>query len=194
MRGTGRTRRWLWRWRSSPLRRREDVVEAWIVLALWAVVVLGGALVGTVTVRSADESLARVRAERHAVRAVLLQSTEEATPLTEGVPENRVRARIRWTAPDGSVRSGRALVPYGREAGTRVPVWTDDAGRLAPQPPTAAQAAFEAELLGVSAVLALGGLVYGAGRAARWRLDRRRLDGWARDWNRVEPGWRRTTT
>ena len=32
-----RTTTWLWRRRRNPLRRRTDVVEAWVVLALWVV-------------------------------------------------------------------------------------------------------------------------------------------------------------
>ncbi|MPY40171.1 hypothetical protein FNH04_09685 [Streptomyces phyllanthi] len=42
-----------WRWRSNPLRRRDDVIEAWIVVAVWTVMVLGGALVGAVTASTA---------------------------------------------------------------------------------------------------------------------------------------------
>ncbi|WP_263635550.1 hypothetical protein [Streptomyces sp. CoH27] len=36
----------LGRWRDNPLRRREDVAEAWIVVALWVVVLVGGGSAG----------------------------------------------------------------------------------------------------------------------------------------------------
>ncbi|MDX3458912.1 hypothetical protein PV396_44530 [Streptomyces sp. ME02-8801-2C] len=194
MRGAKRMRKWLWRWRSNPLRRRDDIVEAWIVLAVWSVIALGGTLVGTVTARAADDSFAQLRAERHVVRAVLVESTTGAVPTTEGVRDGRVRAKVRWTASDGSPHTGRALVNFGRKAGSPVVVWTDDAGRLASQPPTTAQASAQAGVMGVSAALALAGLVYAAGRVTRWRLDSRRFEAWDREWDRVEPQWRRKAT
>ncbi len=194
MRTGRRTRRLLWRWRSNPLRRRGDLVEAWIVLAVWTVVVLGGTLVGTVTARAADESFAELRAERHPERAVLVESTRRAVAATEGVRDDRVRATVRWTASDGVTHTGRALVDSGREVGSKVTIWFDDGGRLVPPPPTAAQSSAQAVMLGLSAAVALSGLVYGAGRVARWRLDRRRVDEWGNEWDRVEPQWRRETT
>ncbi|MFD9903677.1 hypothetical protein ACFWX4_05310, partial [Streptomyces sp. NPDC059063] len=36
-----RTRKLGWRWRRSPLRRRSDVVEAWAVLLVGTVLILG---------------------------------------------------------------------------------------------------------------------------------------------------------
>ena len=184
----------LWQWRSNPLRRRDDIVEAWIVLAVWTVVALGGTLVGAVTARAADESFAQLRADRHAVRAVLVESTVRAVATTEGARDDSVRAKVRWTAPDGSPHTGRALVDSGRRAGSTVVIWFDGKERLVAQPPTAAEASAQAALLGASAALALGGLVYAAGRVARRRLDHRRVDAWDRDWDRVEPQWRRKTT
>ncbi|MGN5377661.1 hypothetical protein ACQ4WX_07880 [Streptomyces lasalocidi] len=34
----------LWRWRSNPLRRHSDVIEAWIILATWVFALLCGAV------------------------------------------------------------------------------------------------------------------------------------------------------
>ncbi|AVV44620.1 hypothetical protein PYK79_13805 [Streptomyces sp. ID05-04B] len=193
MRKAKRTRWLLWRLRSNPLRRRDDVIEAWIMLGVWTVVVLGGTAVGAVTVQAADESFAQLRANRHSVRAVLLETAERAMPTAEGATDDRVRAKVRWTAPDGTTDTGRATVDSGLQAGSRVVIWLDDQGRIASQPPTAAQAEAQAGLLGASAALALGGLTYGAGRVARWRLDRRRTEEWGRRWDQVEPQWRRKT-
>lgn len=41
MHGSRCTRKRFWRWRSNPLRRHDDIVEAWIVLAVWAVIAIG---------------------------------------------------------------------------------------------------------------------------------------------------------
>src|SRR4051794_39259100 len=93
---SGARRRWLWRWRSNPLRRREDVVEAWIVLGVWTAIGLGGPLVGTVSAHSAEDAFARQRTERHSVQAVLMKSTSSA--VRGGWDGARVRATVRWTA------------------------------------------------------------------------------------------------
>jgi hypothetical protein len=56
---------------------------------------------------------------------VLLQNAP-ATLYSEYVqPE----ALARWTAPDGSPRTGQVAVNRGARAGSTVPVWTSDSGR-----------------------------------------------------------------
>ncbi|WP_406102487.1 hypothetical protein OG698_08915 [Streptomyces sp. NBC_01003] len=189
-----RRRCWLWRWRSNPLRRRDDIVETWIVLAMWVVISLGGALVGVVTAQAAEASFAQLRHDRHSVRVVLVESTTRAMQSVEGETNRQVWVRIRWTAPDGSVRTGRAPVDSGRKAGSRVTVWLDSNGQFTEKPPAAKAAAVEAGTLGTGAALAFGGLVFAAGRLAQWRLDQRRYDRWGREWDQVGPRWGRRTT
>ena len=187
-----RSRRW--RWRSNPLRRREDVVETWIVLAMWAVIGLGGALVGVVTAQAAEASFAQLRHDRHSARVVLVESTTSAVQTGEGNSYRHVRAKVRWTAADGSVRTGRAPVDAGQKAGSRVTVWLDSNGQFAEKPPAAKAAAVEAGTLGSGAALAFGGLVFATGRLVQWRLDQRRYDRWGREWDQVGPTWGRRTT
>ncbi|WP_329567743.1 Rv1733c family protein [Streptomyces sp. NBC_01361] len=189
-----RRRCWRWRSRSNPLCRRDDVVETWIVLAMWVVISLGGALVGVVTAQAAEASFAQLRHDRHSVRVVLVESTTRAMQTVEGETNRQVRARIRWSAPDGSVRTGRAPVDSGRKAGSRVTVWLDSNGQFTEKPPAAKAAAVEAGTLGTGAALAFGGLVFAAGRLAQWRLDQRRYDRWGREWDQVGPRWGRRTT
>jgi hypothetical protein len=176
------------------LRRHADIVEAWIVLAVWTGIVLGGVLVGLVTAHAADESFAQLRRERHSVPAVLVEGTAEAVPTEEGTASEQVRAKVRWTASDGSTRTGRTLVDSGHRAGSKVVIWLDGRGRLAAEPPTAGAAAFEAALLGTGAALAFGGLAYAAGRLARWRLDQGRYEQWGREWDQAGPRWGRRAT
>jgi hypothetical protein len=40
----------------------------------------------------------------------------------------------RWTAPDGTPRTGTILAPPGRPAGAQVPVWLDQAGQVTAAP------------------------------------------------------------
>ncbi|MEU3844368.1 hypothetical protein AB0E88_30620 [Streptomyces sp. NPDC028635] len=184
MRGTGP----LWRWRANPLKRRDDVLEAWLVLAVWAVIVLGGAVVGTLTARATGDVLARQRDERRPTSAVLVADAPRADARTSGQGEP-VPTVVRWHAPDGSRRLGRTPVAPGTRAGARVKVWLDAAGRPVAEPPTRAEAALQAALFATGAGLGLAGLAVGAGALARGRLDRRRVAAWGHEWDSVEPRW-----
>ncbi|WP_443058305.1 Rv1733c family protein [Streptomyces sp. NBC_00775] len=193
-RRTKRPRQLLWRWRNNPLRRHDDVVEAWIMLVVWAAIALGGALIGAVTAHATDESLAQLRHDRHTVGAVLAESTARAVSTGDGTRNGHVRAKVRWTASDGSLRSGRALVDSGQKAGSNVLIWVNSKGQVTTEPPTASAAATEAAMFGAGAALAFGGLVFAAGRVAQWRLDQRRYEQWDREWGQVGPQWGRRTT
>ncbi|MCH0562272.1 hypothetical protein [Streptomyces sp. MUM 2J] len=187
MRGT-RVKRRLWRWRSNPLRRHDDVVEAWVVLVVWLVIAVGGTLVGLLAAHATDEALARQRTERYPVQAVLVTDSQRAA-IGDSSSGDRVTAKVRWTAPDGITHTGYALVDSGQKAGAHVVVWLDARGALAHEPPSPAEAALESALFGGAAALALAGVALGCGAMVRWRLDRRRIDAWGREWDVVEPRW-----
>ncbi|MFJ8114188.1 hypothetical protein [Streptomyces sp. NPDC096132] len=191
-RGTYAKKR-LWRWRDNPLRRRDDIVEAWIVLAVWTAFAAGGTAAGLVTSHAADEVFAQQRAERQPVRAVLLNDVPRAATAV-GVTSDRRTATVRWTASDGTPRTGRTLVDTGLKAGTSVTVWQDGQGRLTTAPPSSTEAAIESGALGTAAAAALAGLVFGGGAVVRWRLDRRRIDGWGKEWDQVGPRWGHKTS
>lgn len=188
MSGNRQTKKRLWRWRSNPLRRHDDVVEAWIVLVVWIVVAVGGTLAGLATSHAADEVFAAQRAERHSVRAVLLADTPSSGS-TVGGARDLIKAKIRWTAADGTRRTGSTLVETGQKAGSKVVVWLDSAGRLAVEPPSATEATLESLFLGLTAALAFTGLAFGTGAAARYRLDQRRIGSWGTEWDLVGPSW-----
>ncbi|MEV7326034.1 hypothetical protein [Streptomyces sp. NPDC093970] len=189
---TGYSRKLLWRWRNNPLRRRHDIVEAWIVLAAWTVVAVGGTVAGLVTAHTADEMFARQRTERHAVRAMLLNDVPRSTSALGG-PDRRP-ASVRWTTPDGSIRTGRTLVSTGLKAGARITVWQNGQGQLTLAPTGSTEAAIESGFFGTTAALALAGLVFGAGALARWWLDCRRFEEWDREWDLVGPRWGHKTS
>ncbi|MFC3571975.1 hypothetical protein ACFOZ0_01435 [Streptomyces yaanensis] len=179
----------LWRWRSNPLRRQEDVIETWVVLAVWFLMAIGGAITGLVTVRSVEHEYAEQRAHRHPVQAVLLA---DAPPRIAGgwSTDGRVQGTVRWTAADGTSRSGHTLVGPGLEAGARVTVWEDGQGRLAPSAPTgSAEGHLEAALFGGAAALAVAVPVFGAGAIARARLEQRRMAHWDQEWDLIGRQW-----
>ncbi|MFG2732237.1 hypothetical protein [Streptomyces canus] len=182
-----RTKEWFWRWRNNPLRRRDDIAEAWIMLALWALVAVGGTAAGLVTAHATDETLAQLRTDRRSTHAVLLTDTKHDSAVR--LSGDKTSATVRWTTPDGSARTGSTLVDTGLKAGTRLVVWQDSHGALATAPPSAREAAVEAGALGTAAGLALTGAVLGMGAVVRWRLDRQRIDSWGREWDLVGPQW-----
>ncbi|MGI5452138.1 Rv1733c family protein [Streptomyces sp. CA-249302] len=183
------TKRWLWRWRANPLRRRDDVLEAWLVLAVWAVVALGGTVAGVITARTADGVFAEQRAERTPVNAVLLSDAPRAA-----ASGYRSLVTVRWTLPDGTTRTDTTLVEPGKRAGSHTVIWTDAQGDPTTEPPSPASAAVEAAFLGASAGLGVTGLVAAGGAAVRWRLNRRRVDQWGREWATVGPQWGHKTS
>ncbi|MDO0928955.1 hypothetical protein QQY24_27410 [Streptomyces sp. TG1A-8] len=183
---------WLWRWRRNPLRRRADVVEAWVVLGAWLLTVLAGVTAGLLVARSVQHGLARERAEwRPAVARVVARAP--GTPVTEGAGGGRVWAEVRWTVAGGSVRTGQARVAPGSAAGTPVTVWTDRRGHLVARPATASEAGFRAVLVGALVGASAAAVPFAGGLALRDRLERRRLDRWDTEWARLGPQWGRTT-
>ncbi len=178
---------WLWRWRRNPLKRPADRVESWLLLGAWAVTVLVGVTVGLATADSVERGLARERAEWRPVQARL-------TDHTPGAPGGeRMWAKVGWTAPDGSHRTGQARVSPGSEAGTAVTIWTDRTGRLVTEPATPAQARSRAALAGGLVGASAAIVPFVAGRMLRGRLERRRIEQWGAEWARFGPLWRRTT-
>ncbi|GAA2514844.1 hypothetical protein GCM10010423_02420 [Streptomyces levis] len=185
----------LWRWRSNPLRRRSDRVEAWIVLAGWVLAVLCGAVAALAAATAVDGSLSAQRAQTRAVPAVLTERAPRTPQVTtDGSGGDTVWATVRWTAPDGSPHTGRTEVEPDAAAGTRVTVWTDRAGRLAAAPLSPTESRFQAVGTGVLAGAGAGAAVWACGRLARLRLDRRRLQRWDAEWARVGPQWRKRMT
>ncbi|MFF7754262.1 hypothetical protein ACFZCP_34640 [Streptomyces sp. NPDC007971] len=183
---------WLWRWRRNPLRRRADVVEAWVVLAAWLLTVVAGVLAGLAAARSVEHGLARERADWHpAVARVVAQAP--GRPAAPGVGGERVWAEVRWTVADGSARTGQARVAPGSKAGTPVTVWTDSHGHLVTRPTTASEAAFRATLIGGLVGACAATVPFVGGLVLRGRLERRRMDRWDAEWARLGPQWGRMT-
>ncbi|MGW3989483.1 Rv1733c family protein [Streptomyces sp. NPDC004830] len=191
MEASGRTTvRW-WRWRHNPLRRRVDVVEAWVVLAGWLLALLGGLLAGLAAAAAVDRAVERQRAESHEVRAVLVRDAPGPSA-ARAANDNRVWGKVRWTAPDGSLHQEQARVPPRAEAGSTVPVWVNRAGDLTGPPVSGGEAWLHASMGGVLAGAFVGGTVLGTLWLTRLALDRRRSAMWDAEWERVDTrrGWK----
>jgi hypothetical protein len=185
----GRVR--MWRLRRNPLRRRGDVADAWILLAAWLIALAGSLITGLAAGSVVDHRLERQRAERRIVPAVLTVNAPGRTSAS-AVDDSHVWATVRWTAPDGSARTGRTTVHPGARAGTPVTVWIDRRGRLTSEPLAPGDAAFQAAWTGTLVALAAAGAVLGGAQLVRVRLERQRLEQWDEEWARVDSprGWR----
>ncbi|MFI2414374.1 hypothetical protein [Streptomyces sp. NPDC018947] len=186
-------RRFLWRWRRNPLRRREDVLEGWILLITWLVVVVAGPVAGVLGSQATASAAAQRRAERHEVTATLAADAVGHGRVGAATGD-RAGATVRWTAPDGTRHSGRASVDEGLKAGSRVTVWIDQRGHLAAAPPTAAQAEVDAAFMGAASSVAVVAAAAAGYYGARVVLDRRRRGTWENEWQRIGSLWGRAAS
>ncbi|TQE17506.1 hypothetical protein Sipo8835_41815 [Streptomyces ipomoeae] len=178
----------LWRWRRNPLRRRSDAAEAWVILATGLAIAIAAPVTGAVTVWNVQDTLDRQRQALRSTTAVLTADAPAVRAYTGGAT---VRAAARWTAPDGTTRTGDAQVKAGLKAGDRATVWTDDTGALRDGPLSPAEVEARA---GLSGALAAGGacaVLLTGSWVVRRRLDTRRAAGWEREWAEVGPRWAR---
>lgn len=182
----------------NPLRRRIDRVQSWTTLALVLVLLLGGPLLawqaGASTFRTSVRTEQAQRAARISGHAVALEAAQDQVVAVTGqaVTAPRVPVRARWTAPDGTVRTGVIDVAAGTPAGATVPLWTD---RRTGDPTTAPRQRDEslgaAMLAGLLVTIGMIMLVGTAVAVLRYRCDARRMAGWQDEWQRIEPLWSR---
>ncbi|MGA5300006.1 hypothetical protein ACPCHT_08765 [Nucisporomicrobium flavum] len=183
-------------WRRAPLRRRSDTVQAWLTLVMIVATLGAGPWLGWWA--ATTTYTAQVRAgewEREHHRPVAAVSVEdapgayaEAGATSADSPD--VPVAVRWTGPDGAVRSGTGEVAPGTRAGSTVTVWIDEQGSEVPRPRWR-NPGIDATVAGTLAVTALAAFLGGVRRIVVWGLDRRRLRSWETEWLVVGPRWSR---
>ncbi|MFE0255787.1 hypothetical protein [Streptomyces sp. NPDC059010] len=178
----------MWRWRRNPLRRRSDLIEAWVVLTGWALVFVGSILAGLTSAGAFERDAERKRAESRRVPAVLVEDAQDRVSM-RGTSDYRVWATVRWTATDGSTHTDEARVPVRARAGSTVTVWTDGNGRITVDPLTEGEARLHAVFGGVMVGTGAGGVVWGAVWVVRRGLERRRMAQWDTEWERIGTRW-----
>ncbi|MGW2717745.1 Rv1733c family protein [Streptomyces sp. NPDC001492] len=179
-----------WRWRSNPLRRRSDVVEAWIVLAAWTAATAGAVAAGMVGAQAAQRVVNEDRADRRPVSAVVVKTVAgSGRDVVTGVRYDRVLATVHWSDGKGTVRTGTVDVKPTAKRGSEVRAWTDGRGRLVSAPVNAEEAATRVVLAGTGVGLATGLMVLGGGRLVRLRVQRRATERWGAEWERVGREW-----
>ncbi|MFF9785842.1 MULTISPECIES: hypothetical protein [unclassified Streptomyces] len=174
-------------WLRSPLKRGTDVAEAWMLLATAALIAVLAPTVGVTAASAVDAASQPQRQGWHSVSAVL---TEDA-PARIGVdssngPGGRVHATVRWTATDGTVRTGETAVAPGLRTGDRTTAWLDRDGSLLRDPRTPGDAVAQSIAVGVVTASGTGLLLLGANKAGVLLLNRRRYAQWEKDWEETD--------
>ncbi|OEU86943.1 hypothetical protein DB35_25500 [Streptomyces abyssalis] len=183
-----RTRRWLWRWRNNPLKRRSDRAEAWAGLAAGLIMAVTAPLTGALASDAVAGNL-RDQPGLHRTSAVL----REDAPTTDGVStvsdDPTVLTEVSWETADGRSRSGRAPVETGTPEGTRVQLWLDGRGMPHQPPPDATEVSVESGAAGGAVAVGTCFLVGSGAWVVRRRLDAGRDKDWEREWATVGPRW-----
>ncbi|MFB7086955.1 hypothetical protein [Streptomyces sp. NPDC056296] len=190
-----RTRVRGWRMRRNTLRRRSDVVEAWTVLFVAVLLIVGAPVLGAATGwwahGQAQAVAAEQRAERHRVRAEVVGRTPDTLASVQAGGQHSYRATVSWSTSDGADRSTTTRVPTGTRHGDTVDVWLDSRGESVP-PPTARSAVWQHSVtIGVCTTVGAALTVLLAHCAVRKVALRHRMAEWDRDWALTEPQWTR---
>jgi hypothetical protein len=179
-------------WDRNPLRRRSDLVAAWLLPAAVAVfLILGtvGVLVIGAVLR-ADNAAAWRHADKdwQSIRGVLLQAAPGPAQADHGANNWPVPTKARWTY-DGVRHIGTIPAIAGSTVTSPVTIWVDRKGHVQTPPLNATQLGgriLESRVV-ILTMLALI-LTFATGAVYR-ALDRRQVNSWEAEWMAVEPRW-----
>jgi hypothetical protein len=175
----------------NPLRRRSDLIAAWLTPAAIAIfLVLGPLAAGgaMMWVHASNDAARGAARQLHQVPAVLLQPVPGPLESDGGANDWLTWTPARWTAA-GQQHVGEVPALSGTPAGATVLAWLDRAGHVRIPPMTAAQAADRVRAAAGMALSILAGLLIVAGVAGHGILNRRRLAAWEAEWGLVDPSW-----
>jgi hypothetical protein len=184
----------LWRWRRNPLRRRTDLVQAWIALGLFLAVLAATPaamiLVGDTAHRHWQETARHQTATRHHTPAVLLQDApRHPEPGSDEAKQVLYAVTVRYTDPRGRIRTARTDVEPALPAGSTVRVWVGAEGKITGAPLTSEQVRDRAMGWAVVAAMTVALLGTAAYAYAGRMLERRNLARWDAAWARTAPRW-----
>jgi hypothetical protein len=177
----------------NPLRRRVDVLEAWLVpVAIVAFLALCPLILGTTAtwMRAANASEQHAQRGWRPVTGHLLQSVPGPQQPNHGMNSWTTWVPARWTEA-GVVRRGVVPAEAGSRAGSAIAVWLDKAGRVHMPPLTpggAGSRVLEARISGLAVLAVLLAIMV---IVTRRIMDRRRLARWGSAWLSVGPTWSR---
>jgi hypothetical protein len=126
----------------------------------------------------------------HETVAVLTADAPRSTFDGHGVAiAGKSKVAARWTAPDGSVHTGRVQANDGLKTGAKVRIWVGRHGDLVDRPVSAADADAAGAFAALGAWTTVVCLLALLQTCLHLALNRRRYRAWDEQWERVEPGW-----
>lgn len=179
----------------NPLRRRCDLLEAWlapVATALFLVLCPVLFLVLGMLVRADNAAVMRAQRSWQPVTATLLQSVPGPAFSDGGANTWTAWTAARWTE-HGQTYRGEVPANAGSSAGSTETIWLNHAGHVQQPPMSSAQVS---DWIYGDTLLAIGALALALVVAVwliRRALDRRRIASWELDWLIVEPRWSRQT-
>ena len=175
----------------NPLRRTVDRFQAAFTVVLAAAFLVAGPILawcaGTAAYRDAVHDADRVGVEQFRVDAVVGRNAVAYYSIADGGGAWHLPVPARWTAPDGTPRTG-TIVSDSTRAGTVATVWTDRTGNIISGPPSA-DAAARGFGAGFGTAVGVAGLFTCCWLIVVGLLERRRLARWRTAWLQVEPQW-----
>lgn len=172
----------------NPLRRRCDIIQAWLVPAAAVLFLILSPLAAWLAVTVVHEQAQRAGQSARPVPAVLQRAAPGPARTDHGANTWTEWEPATWTA-GGRQHTAQIPVPAGSEAGSRQQVWLDRAGHLLAPPPSAAQVSGSQDTAALLAVCVAAIMVVVAAGLVRRGLDRRRIASWETAWLAVGPRW-----
>ncbi|WP_137990935.1 Rv1733c family protein [Streptomyces vilmorinianum] len=192
----------VWRWRHNPLRRPTDLIEAWVALTAVVLLALAVPAAGWISGARTDASLQRAvqtqieQRQPTTARVVRLAATPAPSlqsPESGGEQQLRRAVVARWTAPDGTPRTGTvAMRRELAEPGATFTLWTDPGGRQVTPPMRPETAHAHAMIVGLFTASLAAVFVEATRRLVVRRLVHRRYEHLDRAWAKAGPDWGRT--
>lgn len=187
---------WRQQWRDHPLRRPVDVVEAWALVVVGAVLWVGAPVTGLAagwSVHSHDSTVAMEQAAtRERVPAVVLENAADVAPSSYDSGRGiKAQVKVQWTGSDGQRGQGKAFVPADTKRGERTNIWLDEQGRMTSPPLSRTDVWLGAATIGATSTALAAGMAAVTGVGVRRIADRRRAAQWEYEWRRTGPDWTR---
>jgi hypothetical protein len=175
----------------NPLRRRSDVIAAWltpVAVLIFVALIPVAATVTSSLARAENAAVARAMPAWHVVDGRLLRSAPGPEQTNHGGNLWNEVVPAQWTFR-GHQHSGAVPVLSGSRAGDRQKVYLNDAGQVQTPPLDPSQLADRTDTITFIALGVLAMVLLTLKAIARRILDGRRLAAWESDWLAVGPRW-----
>ncbi|WP_405753379.1 hypothetical protein OHA19_05170 [Streptomyces sp. NBC_00012] len=175
------------RTRGLPV-RASDRIQRWGRVILVVVFLLTAPLASAAKGRAVhDAEIRRAAALSDTTRVEARLVSDAGGPAVDARALSMVRAPVRWTQPDGHVRTAVVRVWAGSRAGTTVPVWTTAQGAATSTGPATPGEAVASAWMTATVILAVAAGLF----TAVWKIftklvDSIRCRGWEKEWDEVE--------